>query len=340
MTGLGRLAAGMIVWWVVGCAPVPPRAEAVPAPVWPAAPEPARLAYVQSFERPDDLGIAKSFFTRLRDFLFGAEEARLIRPMAVVETGSALYVADPGARGVHRFDTREGGGYRLLQQKDGAPLPSPVALTRRGDTVYVTDSALAQVFVATPGAEFVVPLALEAEFEQPTGIVFDEAAGELFVVDTKRHCIRVFATDGRLQRTLGQRGTGPGEFNYPTLLSQTADGRLLLTDALNFRIQILDREGRVLGGFGRLGDGSGDTVRHKGVAVDRFGHVYVVDALFHALQIFDTAGQFLLSIGGQGQAPGEFWLPAGIFIGRDDRIYVADTYNRRVQVFRYVGEGP
>jgi len=294
---------------------------------------------VRTFSRPEHLGITGGFSRRLADFLFGARDTRLVRPMAVATVGDVVYVADPGAKGVHRFDRAEG-SYDLVQGEGGAPLAQPVGLARGGDgAVYVSDSALAQVLVIRPGAKSASALRLGTELRRPTGIAYDPATRRLFVVDTASHRVLSFERDGSLATSFGRRGTGDGEFNYPTFLWRDASGQLYVTDSLNFRVQIFDPQGRFLRKFGRAGDGTGDAARQKGVATDSYGHVYVVDALFNAFQIFDPQGRFLLSVGEQGYARGEFWLPAGIFIGDDDTIYIADSYNRRVQQFRYIG-GP
>ncbi len=318
-------------------APVHEKAE-LPALVWPASPEPPRIVYVRSFSKPDDLGISKTFFQRLRDLVFGAEESHMVRPIAVTESGGALYVADPGARGVHRFDKVKG-DYDLIQGLKETPLPSPVGLARGADgEIYLTDSKLAQVLVIRRGEKVATPLELEGELLQPTGLAFDTSSKQLYVVDTKANRIQVYNAQGGLVRSIGKRGTGPGEFNYPTLLWLTPQGRLYITDSLNFRVQILDREGRFVATFGHVGDGTGDAARQKGVATDHHGHVYVVDSLFHAVQVFDENGRYLLTVGAQGQGRGEFWLPVGISIDDYDNIYIADTYNQRVQVLRYLGD--
>jgi len=320
-------------------APPPPASDAPATLVWPSPPVQARVAFVRAFTRPEDLGIGKGFFQRMVEIVFGRTEQRLIRPMAVVEVGGVIFVADPGARGVHRFDV-PAGRYALIRGERGSPLPSPVGLARGADgTVYVSDSALAAVFVIKPGADVAVRVALANGLGQPTGIAFDPLTARLYVVDTSRHRVNIYAADGALQSSFGRRGAGDGEFNFPTLIWLDAGGRILLTDSLNFRTQLLDAQGRFLGKFGRAGDAAGDSPRQKGVATDRHGHVYVVDSLLHAVQIFDQTGQFLLSIGDLGRELGDFWLPTGIFVGADDMIYVADSYNQRVQVFRYVG-GP
>jgi len=325
---------------LVACAPSDHKVEELEAPlVWPPAPAAPRITFLTAFSRPEDLGISKGFFQRLADAVLGKTESRLIRPMAIVGVDGVLYVADPGAKGVHRFHPANG-SYDLIRAEGDLPLPSPVGLARGADgEVYVADSALARVFVIKRGAAAAIPVVLGATMRQPTGIAFDSAAGHLFVVDTAAHRVNVFNRDGTLDSSFGQRGSGDGEYNYPTLLYRTSQGRLYLTDSLNFRVQILDEHGRFIGKFGRMGDGTGDLARHKGIATDRQGHIYVVDALFHAVQVFDESGRFLLSVGALGRDRGEFWLPTGIFINEDDTIYIADSYNQRVQVFRYVG-GP
>ncbi len=337
-----RCAAGALLPAVLLCSCAPPvqHTEEQAAPlVWPEAPSPPRIAFVQAFSRPEELGIGKGFFQRVAEVIFGANDERIVRPMAVAAVGNTLYVADPWAHGVHRFDLANH-EYALLHGPDDTPLVSPVGLARgaAGD-VYVSDSALARVFVIKAGGKGATPVALDARLEQPTGIAFDAATGRLFVVDTAAHRVNVFDREGKLESVIGRRGAGNGEFNYPTLLWRATDERLYVTDSLNFRIQIFNARGEFERSFGRQGDGSGDLSRHKGVALDRYGHIYVVDSLFQAIQIFDGDGRLLLSVGGLGRNRGEFWLPTGIFIGDEDRIYVADSYNGRVQVFRYIG-GP
>lgn len=342
------LVAGFVVL-LSACAPLA-SIKAEPKPinpnlVWPSPPETARIAYVQSISRPEDLGIRHGFWQRVKALLMGDSDERLVRPMAVTGSAGEIFVADPGARGIHRFTP--GGDYRLLSTADGVGITSPVGLAVCGKELLATDSSRAQVFVLPlvgekDGAEM-VSLKLDVPLHQPTGIACD-GQGLIFVADTAAHEIKVFRRGpdrtATLETVIGKRGAGKGEFNFPTFLWRTSDGKLYVSDALNFRVQVFDGQLKPVGQFGKLGDGSGDAARQKGVATDAMGHVYVVDGLFHAFQIFDAQGDYLLSVGTRGGEPGEFWLPAGIFIDQDDRIYVADSYNGRVQVFRYLGVAP
>jgi len=323
------------------CASQPHIANIEPSPVWPGPPDTPRISYVQSISKPEDLGITKGFFTKLYEFVVGSADLHLIRPMAVVVTPDGIiYVADPGSHGVQRFDAKKQ-EHRLIQSVDNLALPSPVGLTvdDHGD-VYVTDSALGEVWVIKPDAKNATPLLLEAPIVQPTGIAFDPLGKRLYIVDTTGHQIRVVTPDGKQISAFGHRGNGNGEFNYPTMIWRDRDGRLYITDSLNFRVQIFDSEGHFLGLFGRHGDATGDLSHPKGITTDRTGHVYVTDSMHHALQIFNRDGDLLLSIGNRGRAPGEFWLPAGAFMTDDDILYIADSYNQRLQVFKYIGDKP
>jgi len=326
---------------LVACVPVlhgPIDQKETAGPVWPASPSRPRLAFVMSFSGTEDLGIRKNFLQQLRELIGGPRQVRLVRPVAIVESSdNKLFIADPGVRGVHRFDL-ERGRYQLIQGENGQPLPSPVALAAGlSGEVYVTDSRLAAVYVIEPGKNEAVRVPLEALLARPTGLALDGPSGRLYLVDTGSHEVKIFARDGALLKRFGRRGTGPGEFNYPTMIWMSNGGEILVSDSMNFRTQVFDSAGNFLRKFGEVGDGAGHQAQAKGIATDSNGHVYIVDSMMHAVQIFDPSGTFLFKLGFRGEAPGQFWLPAGIFIGERDRIYVADSYNGRIQVFRYVG---
>lgn len=307
-------------------------------PVWPAAPSTPRLVFVTSFTGTEDLGIRKSFLQRIRELVGGPRQVHLIRPVAVVESSDKkLFVADPGVRGVHLFD-RAGGDYQLIQGENDQPLPSPVALAAGlSGEVYVTDSRLAAVYVIKPDKTEAVRVPLEASLVRPTGLALDRTGERLYLVDTSSHDVKIFARDGTLLNRIGRRGTGTGEFNYPTMIWVSEGGEILVSDSMNFRTQVFDSAGNYLRQFGEVGDGAGHQAQPKGIATDSSDHVYIVDSMMHAVQIFDSSGIFLFKLGHRGEAPGQFWLPVGIFIGNSDTIYVADSYNSRIQVFRYIG---
>lgn len=333
---------GMVSVMVMACAQVETRQVYpwVNNMVWPEQPAKPRIKYVGHFSNPKEFGISKGFFDLVVDFFTGAEDQRLIRPMAVIAPNpDEVYVADPGARGVHYFNNKEN-DYRLIRLSGERPLPSPVGLAMGPDNkILVTDSELGGVYSIAPDAEFAKPFHLQHSLKQPTGIVYDKNRERLYIVDTETHTVNIFDSYGKRIKRIGERGNGKLQFNYPTMISMDQQGQLLVTDSLNFRIQHLSRKGKYLGQFGKIGGATGKMNRPKGVATDNLGHIYIVDSLFHAMQIFDRKGRLLLHLGQQGQKAGEFWLPTGIFVGDNNIIYIADSHNQRIQVFRYIGVG-
>jgi DNA-binding beta-propeller fold protein YncE len=326
---------------LAGCAPTVEEQVTLERLIWPEPPAQPRLEFLTSFTGPEDFGIKKSFLQWVGLFISGKRWQHLITPMAVTVTpGGTVYVADPGANGIHRFD-KKNEDYRLIFRKEGLALPSPVGLASDpSGAVYVMDSRLGALFVIEPDATEAVLVPLQGLLDRPTGLALDPVLGNFYIVDTGSHQVKVFARDGTLLKRIGHRGSGPGEFNYPTMIWRDQQGQVFVSDSMNFRIQIFDPEGQFLREFGKIGNVSGTHSQPKGIASDQYGHIYIVATLFHTIQLFDPYGTFLLNVGRQGQNLGEFFMPTGIFIGERNTIYVADEYNRRVQVFRYIGPPP
>lgn len=323
--------------WVISCSTERPTVIEQQNLVWPSPPAQAKIRFVSLFSKPIDLGIERGFLQWIGDLFAGEETYRLVRPMSIVVTDSLkIYVADPGAKGVHRFDLKAR-KYQLITRQDDLILTSPVALCLGPDnSVYVVDSELAQVFQIGDSADHAQRVLSSITFQQPTGIAYHTRLKRIYISDTALHQIKVINEKGILETTIGKRGSNEGEFNFPTYLWLDTRDKLLVTDSLNFRIQIFNTEGQYINTFGQQGDASGNLARPKGVAADKYGHIYVVDALHNAIQIFNEEGNLLLPVGSQGHKAGEFWLPAGIFLTNNGEIYVADSHNQRVQILRYI----
>jgi DNA-binding beta-propeller fold protein YncE len=319
---------------LAGCSTTPKSPPPTPI-VWPSPPEAPRIAYVQSISRPADLGSKQSAFTRFGHWITGSDKGNelLVRPFGVaLDEHDNLCLTDTGANRVCYFD----GAKRKWESWDHIGrlrFSAPVAVARSQGTFYVADSGLASVLAFDQGGKLL--LQITNHLDRPSGLAI--LGGQLFVADSRRHCLVVFDLRGNFQREFGRRGLAPGQFNFPTHLAVDAQGDLLVTDSMNSRVQVLDAQGAYKGEIGKIGDSPGHFSRPKGIAVDSAGHVYVMDGLFDNLQIFDQAGRLLLNLGEAGSGPGEFWLPNGIAIRRNGEILVADSYNRRVQVFKYIG---
>ncbi len=304
------------------------------------APSRPRVEFLRVVPSVHEFTKPHSLFSKIITWVAGPDEDKpdILRPYATaLDSEGRLLVTDPGLHGVHIYDF-ERRKYQFLRGPRGRQLESPIDIACDGnDDVYVSDSVRRQVFVFDARGHFLRAIGgtgADALFQRPTGLALDRATRRLYVADTLRHQVLVFDTNGAPVATIGKRGRGPGEFNYPTAVTLSA-GKLYVVDAMNFRIQALTPEGQFVNMFGQPGNATGTLNRPKGIAADTDGNLYVVDALFETVQVFDPAGRLLHYFGSSGTGDGQFQLPAGITIDRRNVIYVADSLNRRVEVFRY-----
>ena len=305
--------------------------------VWPPPPAPARIAWEGSFTLPRDVRLGPGVWRRARRLVFGGPDDSLVQPQGIAAVNDVVYVTDPGRprglvydRGRRRFTSLDATRTRPWE------VPTSVAATTDG-VLFVADAVGALYRLAPPWHE-----AVRLDWpglERPVAVTVDESRGRLYVLDAAHHAMFWGTLEGAYVGRAGERGSAPGQFNFPTHLAVAPDGTILVTDAMNFRVQRLSPDGAPLSAFGKLGDGTGDFAKPKGIAVDETGTVYVVDAMFDVVQLFDTEGRLLLWFGGSGYQPGRFWLPTGIALDAAGRIYVADSYNRRVQIFTRLQEG-
>ena len=310
-------------------------APSAPVPAWPAPPAEPSVVFRQIISRPSDIGAKSNPFKGLSRWLTGANDQReLIRPFGLsLDDEGRLLVTDTGANVVCCIDVARKQWLRF-EQVGSLRFKSPVAVAAHAKVLYVADSGLGKVIAFTDKGKLLFELS--ENLERPTGLVI---VGErLLVADAQRHHVARFSLRGQPQGVFGHRGSGAGEFNFPTHLAGDSAGQVYVTDSLNSRVQVFDSEGRFLRVIGSEGDRHGQFTRPKGVAVDRLGHCYIVDALGDNVRMFDAQSRLLLSCGEAGSGPGQFWLPNGIAVGRDDTIYVADSYNRRIQVLHYTGK--
>mgnify|MGYP005838421379 CR=1 FL=1 len=202
-----------------------------------------------------------------------------------------------------------------------------------GTGLLFSDSAEENIYLLTEEGKLSM-FCKEGILQRPTGIACNSKKQEIWVVESGGHRISVFNKDGSLLFRVGERGSGPGQFNFPTHIDIDNEGRVYIVDAMNFRIQIFNQNGDYLSSFGEHGDASGKFARPKGIAVDGKGNIYVADALFNAVQIFNYQGDLLYYFGKKGSGNGEFVMPTGLRIDDNGYIYVSDSYNNRIQVFK------
>ncbi|MFN0316314.1 MAG: 6-bladed beta-propeller, partial [Burkholderiales bacterium] len=321
MTRARALLIAAVMVCLAGCATEPAALNLMAGEVrtWPAAPDVPRYRYAgQLVGEMNFRGAAPkaaSRGTRFLRWIAGMDPenddiAVLVRPQCgMVDGEGRIYVTDVGRGAVFVFDPRQ--GLKLWERADrGAHFINPLGIVQGpGGEIRVSDAELGRVVRLDAKGNPIGSFG-DGILRRPTGLARDALAGLTYVADTGAHDVKVFDDAGNLVRTLGQRGTAPGQFNAPTFLA--LDGqRLVVSDTLNARVQILSTQGEPEAVVGERGLYVGNLTRPKGVAVDADGNLYVAESYYDYLLVFDGQGRLLLPIGGTGSDPGKFLLPGG-----------------------------
>jgi DNA-binding beta-propeller fold protein YncE len=153
--------------------------------------------------------------------------------------------------------------------------------------------------------------------------------GRVIVSNTRGATLSVFR-DGRLERTVGGRGSRDGEFASPHDVEAAADGSVYIVDSGNDRVQVFDAELRHRATFGA-------TLLLKGPKYLAFDgeRIWLADEDNHRILLLDRRHQPLgvLGTGKRGRSAGEFYKPEAV-LARAPYVWVIDTYNDRVVLLR------
>ena len=99
-------------------------------------------------------------------------------------------------------------------------------------------------------------------FNHPTEMIA-HPNGDIYVTDGYRNArVHRFTKDGKLVKSWGAPGHGPGQFHLPHSIAFDPDGKLYVADRANKRIQIFTPDGEFLGQWTGMG-GPNDITRGK-----------------------------------------------------------------------------
>lgn len=325
-----------------GCASRTPPSAPRRAALWPLPPEQPRYLYEATLRHAGSVRDAAD--TDLISRVVTGEDDRrqsFNKPFAVAAREGRVYVSDSEGRRIFVFDIPRrrifSFGFRLEGE---LKKPAGLCVDAQGQ-VYVVDSTARRLVVYDALGLFVSAIDGTRDWVRPTAVAVRPDGSQVFVVDTggvesRQHRVWVYDREGRVQGTIGTRGSDAGQFNLPSDAALAPDGTLWVLDAGNFRAQAFDGQGRFVRQFGSNGTSIGQFARPRGLAVDRDGFVYVSDAMFCNIQVFQPDGQMLLALGSRAEAdaPGRYLLPAKIAADEGRRIYVVDQYLHKVEVLR------
>lgn len=173
-------------------------------------------------------------------------------------------------------------------------------------------------------------------YNRPTNIAV-APNGDLYVSDGYGNArVHHFSPHGKLIRSWGEPGTGPGQFKISHGICVLPDGRVLVCDRENDRIQVFTPEGRFLmewidvqrptqlvrGPDGLLHVAELwwrkglKTPKGEEIASDRYGRISILDTDGHVLSRFG---------GGPPNTSGNYTAPHGIAVDSRGAVYVAEV---------------
>ena len=311
---------------------------------WPALPERPRIEWLKTYSSQADFS-SGGFGDVMTDLFGEAEPLTFDKPVDIKSDGNGrVYISDAGLNKVVVYDLVKK-DVHYLAGGQASLMANPTALTLDANgNLYVADVDRRVILIFDKSERLVGKIELGNKITRVGGMVIDAPRNRLICTDVRGHKLLIFSMTGDLLQTIGERGDGDGQFNFPGPVVVDKKGEIIVGDSLNARIQIFDEHGKFLRKFGQRGDSPSEFQLLKGLALDSDGDIYVTDGKGNKVSIYNQQGEYLLTFGrrfaiepGRDVAAG-FLIPQGIDIDRNDRIYIVDQINRRFQVFQYISD--
>ena len=170
-------------------------------------------------------------------------------------------------------------------------------------------------------------------FNRPADVTWDRA-GNIYVADGMGNNNRIakFDKEARYLKTIGQTGSGPGQFNHLHGLVSDAQGNLYVADAGNRRIQVLDSEGNFKSEIKNIGI-------PQALCISGGPTQYLYSSNSNDSESMDNGEIYKISLSGQivgrfgkaGRMPREFGITNAIDCRTENDLLVGEIWNWRVQ---------
>ena len=185
-----------------------------------------------------------------------------------IDSGGDLYVTDVERRQVIIFD-------RDLKYKGeigGEENFKPVDIFIIGDTILVTDpknNCINAYDKSSRQLLFTFPEAVQGDVDflyNPLNLFV--ANGKIYVTDFGESRIKLFSMDGKYISSVGNYGSGMGQFVRPKGIAVDHELNLFVVDAGFENVQIFNKKGQLLLFFGGSYKGPGDMYLPANVVID------------------------------------------------------------------------
>lgn len=164
----------------------------------------------------------------------GAPQGSDFAALAVEPSGN-LVVSDRARKTILRFDPA---GHLLTEwgpRLGQISLSEPAGVAARNDEIYVVDRGVPRLFRLDTAGRVMGAFSLESLNPYGLNGVAVDAAGQIYVADTGRNRILVFAPNGALVKQFGRGGADLGAFTQPMAVAFLSDGSFAVADWENSR---------------------------------------------------------------------------------------------------------
>jgi DNA-binding beta-propeller fold protein YncE len=217
--------------------------------------------------------------------------------------------------------------------------PHHVTVDSRG-RVLIVDPDIRAVHILGDRDSFRIVGGPHRRLSLPNGIAVD-AADNIYIVDSERGLVLVYAPDGKFLRYIGRRGD-ESLFHYPTAIAiDRNSGRLFLLDSPRHLLFVLDLEGNILKRVGRprphaIGRVQGETIpmdldNPTEIAIGN-NELVVVDSANSRIHVMDLeckpSAQFRLP-----SIPGPVVNQVGLGVDLTGNIYVTSSRDSHIAIY-------
>ena len=149
--------------------------------------------------------------------------------------------------------------------------------------------------------------------------------------------------------SLGELGSGYGEFRHPNGIATGSDGKIYVADGKGNKIKVYNPDGSPAFSFGTAGNGNGQFNFPSSIAIDEVNSEILVSDFKKVhrwmygwsptarIQVFGMDGSFIRSFGVFGIGEGKIFRPMGVQVDSARRVYVSDVYQNVIQVYDHIG---
>ena len=227
----------------------------------------------------------------------------------------------PKVRGRHQLEVIYndapvlGGAVKIFVKIPPTQLGRPIKSINVGEVVAFVAINSSEELLVTAGEEIIAFDKSGKKLYSITNDVLSTPFGiavngdNIYVTDGRNHCVLKFDKTGKLLKSVGQKGSGEGEFNTPCGITFVG-GQVFVCDTSNDRVQVFTSDLVFVRQIGSLGSGNGQFDDPGDITHDEEGNLYVTDGGNNRVQVFNTQGKFLRFL----TARGDITDPTGISI--------------------------